>query len=56
MIFRTWDKKRCERGAEEPGAFPAAVRKRIFVEQEGAVLALNPQLHEAVRLPGFSGR
>ena len=28
----------------------------FFVEQDGAVLALNPQLHEAVRLPGFSGQ
>ncbi len=55
--FRTWDKKRCVSEAlKNPVHFLLQSGNGFFVEQEGAVLALNPQLHEAVRLPGFSGQ
>ena len=52
--FRTWDKKRCTREALKTRSAFAAVRKRFFVRKEGYVLALNPQLYEAVEMDGFS--
>ena len=53
--FRTWDKKRCTREAlKNPVRFLLQSGKGFFVRKEGYVLALNPQLYEAVEMDGFS--
>ncbi len=53
--FKTWDKKRCvSEAVKNPVHFLLQSGNGFFVEQESAVLALNPQLHQAVRLPGFA--
>lgn len=53
--FRTWDKKRCVAEAlKNPVHFLMQSGNGFFVQAEGALLALNPQLHEAVRMPGFA--
>ena len=53
--FRTWDKKRCvSEAVKNPVHFLMQSGNGFFVQQTGVVLALNPQLHKAVELPGFS--
>lgn len=53
--FRSWDKKRCVTEAlKNPVKFLLQSGNGFFVQLEGAVLALNPQLHEAVGLDGFA--
>lgn len=53
--FRSWDKKRCVTEAlKNPVKFLLQSGNGFFVQEEGAVLALNPQLHEAVGLDGFA--
>lgn len=53
--FRSWDKKRCvSEAVKNPVRFLTQSGNGFFVQEEGTVLALNPQLHEAVRMNGFS--
>lgn len=53
--FRTWDQKRCvSEAVKNPVHFLLQSGNGFFVEQESAVLALNPQLHQAVGMPGFA--
>lgn len=53
--FKSWDKKRCVSEAlKNPVKFLMQSGNGFFVQEEGAVLALNPQVHEAVRLDGFA--
>ena len=53
--FRTWGKRRCVSEAlKNPVRFLMQSGDGFFVQEEGMVLALNPQLHEAVGLPGFA--
>lgn len=53
--FRTWDKKRCVSEAlKNPVRFLMQSGNGFFIMKEGAALALNPQLNEAVVMPGFS--
>ena len=57
MLFRSRqvDKKRCVTEAlENPVKFLLQSGNGFFVQLEGAVLALNPQLHEVVGLDGFA--
>ena len=55
--FRTWDRKRCTSEAlKNPVHFLLQSGKGFFVRKEGYVLALNPQLHEAVEMDGFAGQ
>ncbi len=53
--FRTWDKKRCVSEAlKNPVRFLTESGKGFFVKRDGVVLALNEQLRDAVRQPGFA--
>lgn len=53
--FKTWDKKRCVSEAlKNPVKFLTESGRGFFVKREGAVLALNDQLKQAVKQPGFA--
>lgn len=53
--FKSWDKKRCvSEAVKNPVHFLLQSGNGFFVKEEGAVLALNPQLQEAIALPGFA--
>lgn len=53
--FRSWDKKRyVSEALRKPVHFLIQSGNGFFIKKEGAVLALNAQLHDAVKQPGFA--
>ena len=53
--FKTWDKKRCVSEAlKNPVKFLTESGRGFFVKKEGTVLALNDQLKQVVKQPGFA--